>query len=128
MARRLINSDARGHNSGETESLLNYSPCHHRENTELHLKGIPGVQTPHRNHFMVFRASPELIQSLRVTLQKIDEVFPSQADEPFVAELRRVVLLRIAELESADTDEPNSMDEPEVVQRGRIDWLRLRSG
>ena len=78
---------------------------------------------------MVFRASPELIQSLRATLEKIEEVFPSQADEPFIAELRRVVLLRIAELESAaDTGKSISTDELEAVESGRIEWLRLRSG
>ncbi len=78
---------------------------------------------------MVFRASPELIQSLRTTLQKIDEVFPSQADEPFDAELKRVVLLRIAELESEDTNESDSTDEAiDGVESGPIEWLRLRSG
>ena len=44
--------------------------------------------------------SSELIRSIRVTLQKIDEDFPQQADEPVVAELKRLLLLRVAELES----------------------------
>ena len=61
---------------------------------------------------MAPRFSPELMQSLRVTLQKIEEDFPSQADEPVVAALKRILLLRIAELESADTDKSNSADEP----------------
>ena len=63
-------------------------------------------------NFMVPRFSSELIQSLRVTLQKIEEDFPSQADEPVVAGLKRILLLRIAELESADTDKSNSVDGP----------------
>jgi hypothetical protein len=75
---------------------------------------------------MVSRLSPELIQSLRVTLQTIEETFPSQADEPVVAELKRILLLRIAELESARTDKSDSTDEPtEGVESGYVDWLRL---
>ena len=57
------------------------------------------------------------------TLQKIDEDFPSQADKPVVVELKRLLLLRIAELELDSTDEPN-----EGVESARIFWLRLRSG
>jgi hypothetical protein len=74
------------------------------------------------------RISSELIQSLRVTLQKIDNDFPSQADEPVVKELKSLLLLRIAELELAGTDKSNSTDEPEGVESGSVDWLRLRSG
>jgi hypothetical protein len=75
---------------------------------------------------MVSRLSPELIQSLRVTLQTIEETFPSQADEPVVAELKRILLLRIAELESAGTDKSKSTDEAnEGVESGYVDWLRL---
>ena len=72
--------------------------------------------------------SSELIRSLRVTLQKIDEDFPQQADEPVVAELKRLLLLRIAELESRGMDKSSSVDEPEAVESGSVDWLRLRSG
>jgi hypothetical protein len=71
--------------------------------------------------------SSELIQFLRITLQKIDEDFPSQADEPVVAELKRLLLLRLAELESIGTGEPNSTDEPEGDESGPVLWLRLRS-
>ncbi|HMH13918.1 MAG TPA: hypothetical protein VK578_12495 [Edaphobacter sp.] len=49
--------------------------------------------------FMSPRVS-KLIQSLRETLRKIEEDFPSQADESLVATLKRLLLLRIAELES----------------------------
>jgi hypothetical protein len=74
------------------------------------------------------RLSSELIRSLRVTLQKIEEDFPSQTDEPVVAALKRLLLLRVAELESAGTDESNSTDKPEGVEFGSVVWLRLRSG
>lgn len=77
---------------------------------------------------MPSRLSSELLRSLRVTLQKIDEDFPSQTDELVVAALKRLLLLRVAELESAGTDESNSTDEPEGVESGSVVWLRLRSG
>jgi hypothetical protein len=73
------------------------------------------------------RLSSELIRSLRVTLQKIDEEFPTQADEPAVAELKRLLLLRLAELEAADTDKSNSTNEPENDESGSVVWLRLRA-
>jgi hypothetical protein len=69
--------------------------------------------------------SSQLIQSLRVTLKKIDEEFPTQADEPVVAELKRLLLLRLAELEAADTDKSN--EPTEVMESGPVVWLRLRS-
>jgi hypothetical protein len=56
--------------------------------------------------------SSELIQFLRVTLQTIDEEFPSKADEPVVAELKGLLLLRIGELEAGIIDnrtEPMSL-------------------
>ena len=43
-------------------------------------------------------------------MQKIDENFPTPADEPVVAELKRLLLLRLAELESAGPRE--SSDAP----------------
>jgi hypothetical protein len=66
--------------------------------------------------------SSALIQYLRITLQKIDEDFPLQADEPIVAELKRLLLLRLAELELDSTDEPT-----EGIESGPVVWLRLRS-
>jgi hypothetical protein len=73
------------------------------------------------------RLSSELIRSLRITLQKIDEDFPSQADEPVVAALKRLLLLRLAELESAGAGESNLTDEPEGDESGSVLWLRLHS-
>ncbi len=75
--------------------------------------------------------SSELIKGLCATLQKLDEDFPSQADEPVVAELKRFLLLRIAELEdieSAGANEANEVDEPpETDDSHPIVWLRLKS-
>lgn len=51
---------------------------------------------------MAPRPSTELIESLRVTLQKVEEDFASPKDQPRIAELRRILLMRIAELESAE--------------------------
>jgi hypothetical protein len=51
------------------------------------------------------RPSSELIQSLRVTLQKLEENFASPEDHPPMAELKRILLLRIADLDPiADLD------------------------
>lgn len=63
---------------------------------------------------MVRHPSSELIQRIRATLQKIEEDFASEEDQPQVAELRRMLLLRIAEHESADQ---NKTDEPEGTRR-----------
>ena len=60
---------------------------------------------------MTGRLSSELIQSLRVTLKTIDKDFPSQADAPVVAELKRLLLLRVAELQSTYSDRSKSTDE-----------------
>jgi len=77
---------------------------------------------------MTPRLSSEILRFLRVTLQKIDENFPSQEDEPVVAELKRLLLLRVAELESAGMDELNSTEESEGVESAEpVFWLRLRS-
>jgi hypothetical protein len=77
---------------------------------------------------MTPRLSSELLQFLRVTLQTIDENFPSQEDEPVVAELKRLLLLRVAELESAGMDELNPTEEFEGLESADpVFWLRLRS-
>lgn len=75
---------------------------------------------------MVFRRpSSEVIQSLRVTLQKLEENFPAPEDQPVIEELRRLLLLRIAQLESATKS--NSTEEcPEGVESPVV-WVRLRS-
>jgi len=71
--------------------------------------------------------SSELLQFLRITLQKIEENFPSQEDEPVVRELKRLLLLRVAELELAGEGKSNSTDEAEGVESGSVLWLRMRS-
>src|SRR3954469_24514678 len=48
------------------------------------------------------RPASELIQSLRLTLQKIEENFASVEDEPNIAELKRILLLRIADIEATE--------------------------
>ena len=45
------------------------------------------------------RPAYEIIQSLRATLRKIEEEFASTDDQPQIAELKRILLLRIADLE-----------------------------
>ena len=50
----------------------------------------------------VVQVFDELIQSLRATLQTIDGDFPSLADQPVVAEVKRLLLLRLSEFESAE--------------------------
>jgi hypothetical protein len=66
--------------------------------------------------FMSPRVS-KLIQSLRETLQKIEEDFPSQADQSVVATLKRLLLLRIAELESDGNDKSDSINESVQLER-----------
>ena len=48
---------------------------------------------------MGHKPSSELIQSLRATVQKIEENFASLDDLPQIAELKRIILLRIADFE-----------------------------
>jgi hypothetical protein len=45
------------------------------------------------------RPASELIRSLRATLLKLEENFASPEDWPMMAELKRIILLRIADLE-----------------------------
>jgi hypothetical protein len=45
------------------------------------------------------RPSSELIQSLRVTLQRLEENFASPEDQPRIVELKHILLVRIADLE-----------------------------
>jgi hypothetical protein len=62
---------------------------------------------------MSLRPSTEIIESLRVVLHRLEEEFAFPEDQPAMAELKRILLLRIADLEavelaldSADTDKP----------------------
>ena len=75
---------------------------------------------------MVPRLSSELIQSLRLTLQKIDDDFPSPADEHVVEQLKRLLVLRLAELEAAHTSNPT--DKPtEGAESAPVVAVRMRS-
>jgi hypothetical protein len=67
------------------------------------------------------RPSSELIQSLRVTLQKLEENFASPEDHPPMAELKRILLHRIADLElpeaAIEMDSAENVENPEAVLR-----------
>jgi hypothetical protein len=54
---------------------------------------------------MVLRLSSELIQSLRVTLQKIEENFASPEDESNIAELKRILCLASVLLRSIEASD-----------------------
>ncbi|WP_348262640.1 hypothetical protein P8935_22950 [Telmatobacter sp. DSM 110680] len=43
------------------------------------------------------------MQSLRITLNKLEENFASPEDEPIIAELKRILMLRIADIEAVET-------------------------
>jgi hypothetical protein len=51
---------------------------------------------------MVIRPSNDLLESVRVTLQKLEHGLDPIQDVPAMAELKRMVLLRIAELEAVN--------------------------
>jgi hypothetical protein len=48
---------------------------------------------------VVHRPASELIRSLRAVLQSVEETFASPADQSHITELKRILLLRIADLE-----------------------------
>jgi hypothetical protein len=45
------------------------------------------------------RPSHDVIQSIRATLQQLEVNFPSLEDQPHLAELKRILLLRMADIE-----------------------------
>jgi hypothetical protein len=51
---------------------------------------------------MVSRPSLDTLESLRITLQKLEHGLDSMRDPTVMAELKRSILLRIAELEAHD--------------------------
>lgn len=70
------------------------------------------------------RPSSELIQSIRATLQRLEENIASPEDQPRIAELKRILLLRIADLEfvgaaveKADADKPKQK-KPDLASAG----------
>lgn len=48
------------------------------------------------------RTSSEIIRCLRSTLRQLKEIYPSREDQPVRAELKRILLLRIAEFEPTE--------------------------
>ncbi len=52
---------------------------------------------------MVSRPTLDTLESLRITLQKLEHGLDSLQDATAMAELKRSILLRIAELEAANT-------------------------
>jgi len=65
---------------------------------------------------MGLRPSSELIQSLRLTLQKLEENFASAEDEPNIAELKRILLLRIAEIEAVDAVNAEEANDAQLTE------------
>jgi hypothetical protein len=54
---------------------------------------------------MVQRPSSDLIQNLRATLQKLAESFDAADNQPVMAKLKSLLLLRIADLECAEASQ-----------------------
>jgi len=55
---------------------------------------------------MTLRPTREAIENLRLTLQTLEQNFESVDDEPAMAEFKRILLSRIADLEAAEALEP----------------------
>jgi hypothetical protein len=73
---------------------------------------------------MSLRPTAETIESLRITLKKLEENFVSVEDEPAMGELKHILLLRIAELEaleSAGTIEREPVSEEIIAQTSPIE-------
>jgi hypothetical protein len=58
---------------------------------------------------MVFRPSDDFLRLLRVTLRKLEHGLDPVRDAAAMAELKRMILLRIAELEAADSATPSGL-------------------
>ena len=61
---------------------------------------------------MVGRPSVDTLESLRVTLQTLEQASSTMQDASALADLKRMVLLRIAELEAANTLPHDEVVEP----------------
>jgi hypothetical protein len=59
---------------------------------------------------MTVRSSRETLESLRVTLQKLEQTTDATADGRDVAELKQILLNRIAELEALNALQPADPD------------------
>lgn len=55
--------------------------------------------------FVNQRPSSDLLVSLRATLQKLAENFRSAEDNPIMVELRRLLLLHIADLDNVEASQ-----------------------
>jgi len=55
--------------------------------------------------FVRQRPSSDLMVSLRATLQKLEENFRSAEDQPIMAELRRLLLLHISDLDNVEASQ-----------------------
>jgi hypothetical protein len=62
---------------------------------------------------MTARSARETLESLRITLQKLEQTSDPASDRQDVAELKQILLNRIAELETLQALHP---EEPEVAQ------------
>ncbi len=63
------------------------------------------------------RPTREVIQNLRVTLQKLEQNFDSREDETVVAELKRILLIRIADLEADEAAHSEAVQSPTTGDR-----------
>jgi hypothetical protein len=57
---------------------------------------------------MVQRPSSDLIQNLRATLQKLADSFDAADNQPVMAKLKSILLLRIADLAEASQEKENT--------------------
>jgi len=71
---------------------------------------------------MSHRQASELMQSLRAVLQKLEKNFSSLEDQPMFAELRRLILLHIADLESVE----GAVEKANAEEAGHQGAIRLR--
>ncbi len=70
---------------------------------------------------MTARPTQETLESLRVTLQKLEQTTDLASDGHDVIELKRILLNRIAELEALNALQPASAEpEPEAADLPRL--------
>jgi hypothetical protein len=58
---------------------------------------------------MTVRPTHETLESLRITLQKMEQITESESDTHDVTELKRLLLNRIAELETLEALQPEEV-------------------
>jgi hypothetical protein len=68
-----------------------------------------GHRTEDRNPVYVIRAPKHLIISLRQTLHQLETTVPHDADQANLAELKRILNQRIADLEQFDEEDPSAL-------------------